>query len=177
MGPLLLPLQKTVYGGLESGLGIGEGVPLRLPGRRGPHPHHPVGTVGAARNPLVAPSARQVRRPRQAGRSVWDVRRRERGGRTDVEGRGADALSSSGGRTAWDPEQVDQLVLNRDHGPGGGDPIWCRCGRVKAELPEAVGGSPQPQDHLAGQRCPRQTQHHPAPRSPARQALPVGRRV
>lgn len=36
MGPLLLPLQKTVYGGLESGLGIGEGVPLRLPGRRGP---------------------------------------------------------------------------------------------------------------------------------------------
>lgn len=84
MGPLLLPFQKTVYGGLESGLGIGEGVPLRLPGRRGPHPHHPVGTVGAARNPLGAPSARQGRRQggvairqaiRPAGRAV---RRRQR---------------------------------------------------------------------------------------------------
>lgn len=84
MGPLLLPLQKTVYGGLESVLGIGEGVPLRLPGRRGPHPHHPVGTVGAARNPLGATSARQARRQggvairqaiRPAGRAV---RRRQR---------------------------------------------------------------------------------------------------
>jgi len=36
MGPLLLPLQKTVYDGLESVLGIGEGVPILIPVRAGP---------------------------------------------------------------------------------------------------------------------------------------------
>lgn len=50
------PYGKTFYVGLESVLGIGEGVPCRPVTGPGPHPRHPPGTVRPQRNPLDAPA-------------------------------------------------------------------------------------------------------------------------
>lgn len=68
---------------------------MRLPGQRGPHPPHPVGTVRAARNPLGVPPARQARR--QVG---VDVRQAAQAGRSGG-GSGVAGLTSSVGAEAF----------------------------------------------------------------------------
>jgi hypothetical protein len=136
----------------------------------------PQGTV-LARRPSVlarAGSRNSGRGPRSGRRGLvfpdagiagsTEIRRGTGG--AHVEDRGGGALSTSCGGSAGNPEEVNQLVLHRYDSASGGDPVGGRGGPIAGEVTEVSGHPPQPQDHLAGQRGPRQTQDHPAPRCP-----------
>jgi len=88
-------------------LGIGEGVPLRIPGRGGPYRWHPVGTVWAQRNPFKSRRHRpgqasivQARRcPGLGGASTWALPRIARYQPGHRSGGGPTGETST--RTAW----------------------------------------------------------------------------
>jgi|694.fasta_scaffold40388_13 hypothetical protein len=77
-----------------------------------------------------------------------------RGGGGDVEhwGRGF-PFAGSGGATG-DSEEIDELVLNRDHGLGGGDSILGRGAWILGEVPEVPGNPAESEHHLGRESCP-----------------------
>lgn len=93
-----------------------------------------------------------------------------RGGRgAHVKDRGGGALSTSCGGAAGNPEKVNQLVLQGDHGPGGGDSFLGRGGGVFDQFAHRLGRAPESQDHLAGQGGPSDPHNRLTPRRPSRQ--------
>lgn len=181
-GPSHHPSSRTLYVGLEMLLGIGEGVPCRPVVGPGPHPRHPVGTVPRQRNPLDVPApAPALKAPCWHGWSrCWHVLaveiaagvralgdgvrsgpeiRRGAGG-AHVEDRCGGALSTSGrSGAAWNPEKVNQLVLNRDQRLRGRDPFIGRGGGVLGNVPEVTGNAPQAENHLSRQGGPSNRDH------------------
>ena len=63
------------------------------------------------------------------------------------------AFAGSGGATG-DSEEIDQLILHRDYGPGSGDPIRSRCSTIAGEISEVSGHAAEPEHHLGRQSCP-----------------------
>ena len=94
----------------------------------------------AARLTMLAPT-------RGTSAQVW-------GGGGDVEHWGAELPLSSGGGATGDSEEVNQLILHRDHGFGGGDAIWGRCAWILGEVPEVPGNPAESEDHLSRESGP-----------------------
>ena len=76
------------------------------------------------------------------------------GGGADVQHWGGLLTFAGSGGAAGDSEEVDQLILNRDHGFGGGDPIRGRCSTIAGEIPEVSGHAAKPEHHLSRQSGP-----------------------
>ena len=77
-----------------------------------------------------------------------------RGGGGHVQHWGRGLPFSSGGGATGDSEEVNQLILNRDYGPGSGDPIRSRCSTIAGEISEVSGHAAEPEHHLGRQSCP-----------------------
>ena len=77
-----------------------------------------------------------------------------RGGGADVEHRGRGLTFSSGGGATGDSEEIDELILNRDHSLGGGDAIWGRCAWILGEVTEVPGNPAESEHHLGRESGP-----------------------
>ena len=76
------------------------------------------------------------------------------GGWGDVQHWGRGLTFSSGGGATGDSEEIDELILNRDDSPSGGDPIRSRCSTIAGEISEVSGHAAEPEHHLGRQSCP-----------------------
>lgn len=96
-----------------------------------------------------------------------------RGGGGDVEHWGAELPLSSGGGATGDSEEIDQLILHRDHGFGGGDAFIGRRGRILGEVAHVLSNTAQAENHLTRQSGSRQRNDNLTPPLPSAQASPV----
>ncbi len=77
-----------------------------------------------------------------------------RGGGGHVEHRGAGFTFAGSGGATGDSKKIDELVLHRDHGLGGGDSIWGRGAWILGEVPEVPGNPAESEHHLGRKSCP-----------------------